>query len=43
MTRSIDEAADMETEQEDKLPFGFAAYTSLKASEDESNPTRPAI
>lgn len=37
------QAAEMESEEDDKLPFGFAAYTSLKASEDESNPTRPAI
>ncbi|MFG0306257.1 MAG: hypothetical protein ACF8Q5_08600 [Phycisphaerales bacterium JB040] len=37
------QAAALEVEEEDKLPFGFAAYTSLKASEDESDPVHPAI
>ena len=37
------QAAALEAQEDEKLPFGFAAYTSLKASEDESNPTYPAI
>ena len=37
------QAAAMEEEDEQGLPFGFAAYTSLSASEDESELLGPAI
>ncbi|MFT5424764.1 MAG: hypothetical protein ACI89L_002564 [Phycisphaerales bacterium] len=37
------QAAAMEEEDEEGLPFGFAAYTSLSASEAESDPLGPAI
>lgn len=37
------QAAAMEEEDEQGLPFGFAAYTSLSAAEDESDPLGPAI
>lgn len=48
LIRQLEAAAEAQTselqeEDEEGLPFGFAAYTSLSASEDESEHLGPAI